>query len=62
MGELVTAVKTGEDIDYQNYLLLTIPNKHLINSILCVPLYKKGKEYFCYKALQDVSVIMKKHS
>ena len=24
MGELVTAVKTGEDIDYQNYLLLTI--------------------------------------
>ena len=24
VGELVTAVKTGEDIDYQNYLLLTI--------------------------------------
>lgn len=33
-----TAVKTGEDIDYQNYLLLTI------------------------LGLQDVSVIMKKHS
>ena len=51
VGELVTAVKTGEDIDYQNYLLLTIPNKHLINSILCVPLYKPPQEYFCYKAL-----------
>ena len=35
---------------FTNYYLLTILYNSLINSTLRVPLYKRGKEYFYYKA------------
>ena len=34
VGELVTAVKTGDDIDYQNYLLLTILGLQYVSVIM----------------------------
>ena len=45
------AIKIGKPKFWStNYLLLTIPNKHLINSILCVTKKKKGKENAASKA------------